>query len=374
MAGRGWAILLLAMAGCSEAEKPAGPAPLMAKASPAQTSSAPVAPPGMLVAAQVAASQPGAGRVAEFRALKPTAGVPRSSGRVPGQPGDTRDSYDHPAVGRYQGARIVTYRQKQFDSARLFHAPVADAGKPQPSASVMAEGRVTDIAYLAPRDRSLLEILRSYQQALAASGFETAWSCTPDTCLETAQAIKDAMGVTTLGIERKGGHALAAFRRSDGVRLNLAVAPDRGYEPRILLRVVEPAAMEAGVRTLSASDIGRDVAAQGRAVLYAVEFDTDKATLRPGSAPQLKAIADWLNSTKARALVVGHTDSQGAFAYNVDLSQRRAEAVVAELTKRHGVDGKRLTAFGAGMGAPVASNRTPDGQARNRRVELVELP
>jgi outer membrane protein OmpA-like peptidoglycan-associated protein len=70
--------------------------------------------------------------------------------------------------------------------------------------------------------------------------------------------------------------------------------------------------------------------------------------------------------------VVGHTDNVGEFNYNMKLSQTRAEAVVKFLTGKYGSDGARLKPYGVSSLAPVASNRTEDGQAKNRRVELVE--
>jgi len=69
---------------------------------------------------------------------------------------------------------------------------------------------------------------------------------------------------------------------------------------------------------------------------------------------------------------VGHTDNIGTLSSNMDLSQRRAEAVVRALVSSHGVDAKRLHPIGVGPAAPIASNKTEEGRARNRRVELVE--
>jgi outer membrane protein OmpA-like peptidoglycan-associated protein len=70
--------------------------------------------------------------------------------------------------------------------------------------------------------------------------------------------------------------------------------------------------------------------------------------------------------------VVGHTDSQGTYEHNMDLSMRRAEAVVKSLADDYSIDKGRLRAAGVGYLAPVASNDTVDGQAKNRRVELVK--
>jgi flagellar motor protein MotB len=72
-----------------------------------------------------------------------------------------------------------------------------------------------------------------------------------------------------------------------------------------------------------------------------------------------------------RLLVVGHTDNVGGFAPNVDLSKRRAEAVVAQLVAQFRIDAKRLQAFGVSYASPIASNADDAGRAKNRRVELV---
>jgi OmpA-OmpF porin, OOP family len=88
----------------------------------------------------------------------------------------------------------------------------------------------------------------------------------------------------------------------------------------------------------------------------------------------LKEIAKLMSQNPSLKLhVVGHTDNAGDLAANMKLSQARAAAVVAVLTSRHGVAANRLNAFGAGPYAPVTSNTTDEGKAKNRRVELVEL-
>jgi len=90
------------------------------------------------------------------------------------------------------------------------------------------------------------------------------------------------------------------------------------------------------------------------------------------SRPTLNEIAKMLTDRpKLKILVVGHTDSAGSFAYNLDLSQRRARAVVSILHKEYGVSEKRLKSFGVSFSCPAATNRTEKGRARNRRVELV---
>jgi len=106
--------------------------------------------------------------------------------------------------------------------------------------------------------------------------------------------------------------------------------------------------------------------------VYGIHFDTGKAEVKPDSAGTLGEIAKLLQADpKLKLYVVGHTDNVGALAANVDLSQRRAAAVVQSLTGQYRVDASRLLAEGAGPYAPVAANDTEAGRAQNRRVELV---
>jgi len=67
-----------------------------------------------------------------------------------------------------------------------------------------------------------------------------------------------------------------------------------------------------------------------------------------------------------------HTDSRDSDEYNMDLSERRAQSVVNELTGNYGINSTRLTPKGVGPLAPVTTNKTDDGRKKNRRVELVE--
>jgi OOP family OmpA-OmpF porin len=106
----------------------------------------------------------------------------------------------------------------------------------------------------------------------------------------------------------------------------------------------------------------------------AIRFDTARDTIKPESGKVIDAIADILKAHPElkRVRVEGHTDSVGARAYNVDLSQRRARSVVRALVER-GVAAARLDSAGYGFDRPIASNATSLGRAKNRRVEFAIL-
>jgi outer membrane protein OmpA-like peptidoglycan-associated protein len=103
-------------------------------------------------------------------------------------------------------------------------------------------------------------------------------------------------------------------------------------------------------------------------------FATDSASLRPDLRSDLNAVAaSLLKYPNSRIEVIGHTDNTGTAAYNQDLSQRRASSV-ASVLRDNGVPGARIAAYGRGEDQPVASNLTPEGRAKNRRVEIIIRP
>lgn len=102
-----------------------------------------------------------------------------------------------------------------------------------------------------------------------------------------------------------------------------------------------------------------------------VLFRLDSAELLPGSAASINRLASFLQRhPDSKVSVEGHTDSPGSENYNLDLSQRRADAVRQALVSR-GIDPGRVVAQGFGETAPIASNDSPQGRQINRRVDVV---
>jgi OmpA-OmpF porin, OOP family len=108
-------------------------------------------------------------------------------------------------------------------------------------------------------------------------------------------------------------------------------------------------------------------------VTHGINFDTDKATIKPESMGTLNMIVRVLkDNPDIKFEIDGHTDNSGTAPHNLTLSQQRADAVKTQLVTM-GVDASRLTTRGLGDTKPIADNNTPDGKANNRRVEFVKM-
>lgn len=300
-------------------------------------------------------------------------------------PPDAPGGKDHPLVGRYEGSRLMAYTQREFESKALLSSTLTRAANYRlaPSNTTTVEGRYTHLAYEAPLGRSSLEVFRNQVSRLTDQGFRTVFTCEEAGCVDDPKRAYNL----SLGWSDTGEHRIGADRRiryallqrdQAGAVTTVAIrtaehgAPNIG--PRSVISVVEAKPMQTGkIVFVDASAMQASIASSGRVALYGILFDTDKADIRPESKATLEEIARFLRANPALDLVVaGHTDAQGGFDYNVGLSRRRAAAVVAALVAQHGIAAKRLTPFGAGMAAPVASNDDEAGRGKNRRVELVK--
>ena len=121
-------------------------------------------------------------------------------------------------------------------------------------------------------------------------------------------------------------------------------------------------------------DLESLLVSEGHVVLGDLDFATGSTELGPGPHASLAALAELMRDRDGlRLALVGHTDAVGDLALNVDLSRARAQSVLERLVGAHGADPARLEAQGMGYLAPVASNLTAEGRARNRRVEAIIL-
>ncbi|QQS52164.1 MAG: OmpA family protein [Bacteroidota bacterium] len=135
------------------------------------------------------------------------------------------------------------------------------------------------------------------------------------------------------------------------------------------------AAMISNIRiAVGAPDMRSKLITEGKLVSYGIYFDVNKDVVKPESYGTLKEIAKVLTENPdVKIKIVGHTDSDGADAANLDLSKRRGASVKNELVKTFGIDASRIESDGAGESQPVAPNDSPANKALNRRVEFIKL-
>jgi outer membrane protein OmpA-like peptidoglycan-associated protein len=326
---------------------------------------------------------------AQQRPAAPPAAAPPAAAR------DAPGGRDHPMVGRYEGSRLTGYLEKAHEAFGIVIRPVLAADvraennqRRNARKAMEVAGRAIRIRYEGPAERSALEIVRNHQERLGAQGFETLFFCRGQQCGGNGADLFAAIAEHPM--TPTGGHGLSSnwqsgvylatrLARPEGdvfvtvYTVERAATPGTPMMPTTIVDIVETRPMERNrIVFVDASAMRRAIEQTGRVALYGITFDFDRAEIRPDSRSTLEEIARFLRENPSVALVVaGHTDSQGAFDYNLSLSQRRAAAVVQALTRDFGIPAPRLTPFGAGMAAPVAPNDTEEGRARNRRVELV---
>ena len=138
------------------------------------------------------------------------------------------------------------------------------------------------------------------------------------------------------------------------------------------LTIIEKQAMVQDI-VANAAALANDLKTTGHVTVEGIYFDTGKAIIKPESEKAIGEIAKMLAAEPAvKVYVVGHTDNVGVLEANMKLSQDRAAAVMQALVTTYGIAAVRLKAFGAGPYAPISSNDSDAGRARNRRVELVK--
>jgi outer membrane protein OmpA-like peptidoglycan-associated protein len=288
---------------------------------------------------------------------------------------DVEGSKDYPMISRYPGSVIREYLQKDFDE---FTLPLGKLANNKFAKSQPLQGKLTRIVYAAPAERSVLEVFRNYQGALKKAGFESLFTCGMQECSDGNGKAR-LYGAGEYDVHWGPDHGIryvsAKLARQEGdIYVSLFVNDEGAFNgAQVVLYAIEVKPMEADLVTVDAASLANDINRTGHASVYGIYFDTGKADVKPESDATLKEIAKLLQGNPDLKLyVVGHTDNQGALEMNMDLSRRRADAVLAALTTKYGVLPARLRAFGNGPYAPVASNDSEAGRAKNRRVELVK--
>jgi outer membrane protein OmpA-like peptidoglycan-associated protein len=257
---------------------------------------------------------------------------------------DTKGCKDHPLFTRMPEYYISSCETKEFD-AHNFYDPVTKQ-------KVTIEGRLFYASYYLKKEfrgkKSMLQVARNHTNAITKIG--------------GLYYMKDPTG--------RGDTYMKAVK--DGKEIWASIEQDNWGGNTYYLYVVEKGEMEQQV-VADAKFMADGISSTGHVAIYGIYFDFNKSDVKPESDPALQEISKLLSGNpNLKVFVVGHTDNVGGVDYNMKLSQARADAVVKVLTTKYKVNPQRLKAYGVGQLAPVAPNKTEEGRAKNRRVELVE--
>ena len=251
---------------------------------------------------------------------------------------DDKGCNDHPLFTRMPDYWIRGCVQKGFDA----YGFKTEGGK-----TIQVEGEYWMISYYPQASvktrASELQILRNYENAAAKLAGKVLYK----------DKSRETLKLTTGGKE-------------------VWVEVGTEFTGKYRLTIVEKKEMSQDI-VANAEALANDLKNTGHSSVYGIYFDTGKSEIKPESGQAIGEIAKLLKSdTGLKIHVVGHTDNVGGMDANMKLSRDRADAVVQALVRDHGIAASRLNSFGAGPYAPVASNDTDAGKAKNRRVELVK--
>jgi outer membrane protein OmpA-like peptidoglycan-associated protein len=249
---------------------------------------------------------------------------------------------DHPLFTRMPTYWIHSCDEKQFDAHDFIVG--MDKGK---QTKERVEGHLWRINYYpqatATQKPSDLQIIRNYENADRNIGGTVVWS---DKGRATFKILRDGTEIwVDLSAEFTGKYGFFIVQR-EGMKQDVQA---------------------------NAEIFKNDIRSTGHAAVYGITFDTDSASIKPESAQAIGEVAKLLKADPGlKVFVVGHTDNSGSVDHNLKLSQDRAQSVMQALVRDHGIAAARLRSYGCGPYAPVASNDSEDGKAKNRRVELVK--
>jgi len=257
---------------------------------------------------------------------------------------DAKGCKDHPLFTRMPEYYIDSCQQKEFD-AHEFIDPITKQ-------KVSIEGRLFSAYYYIKKEykgkKSTIQVARNHTNAIEKIGGVFYLKNT------------DGSGDTYMKVAK------------DGKEIWASIEQDNWGGNTYYLYIVEKAAMKQQV-TADAKFMADGISSTGHVAVYGIYFDFNKSDVKAESEPALQEIIKLLSGNPSlKVFIVGHTDNVGGVDFNMKLSQARADAVVKVLTTKYKINPQRLKAYGVGQLAPVAPNKTEEGRAKNRRVELVE--
>ncbi|MBA8876857.1 OmpA family protein [Phyllobacterium myrsinacearum] len=296
---------------------------------------------------------------------------------------------DFPGIKRFEGSSIMLCDGRNFAEYTLptgkWVKDEEDSAKSDFASKEALEGRLTQNVYSVPAGPSSAEVFRNYVSDLQSAGYSVLFQAKQEETRNLEQVFGEkGPGGQLFGYSPDEARYVAAVKEEGGVKTYIAlyvIEFEGGYVPEfdavkgqvyVRLDSLQVGKLTEQMVLVSAAEINKGLDTSGKVVLYGIQFDFNKASIKPESRSALDEIAKFLKEQPGQKVyVIGHTDNVGGFDFNMQLSKARAASVVADLVKTYGIAQGRLKASGVGLQAPVASNADEDGRAKNRRVELL---
>ncbi len=259
--------------------------------------------------------------------------------------GSTETVYkDHPLINSMPNYHIIALEEKEFEA---FAFPVENSSDLEERKTRSVEGKFFDYYYAineGKTEASPLQIFRNYENAITKAGGK----------------------IVAKWYEKNNSYSFITGQLSHNKKNIWIYLEASGYEYRVV--IVEEEAM---LQVIQAKEMYDALSKDGFIALN-ILFETGKATIQAESQILIDQVYELLNGNpELKVSIEGHTDNTGTVAGNKKLSEDRAKAVMNALITM-GIKGDRLASAGWGQEKPVADNRTEDGRAKNRRVEIVK--
>ena len=278
---------------------------------------------------------------------------------------------------QFPGSKLTYHTKKNFDEITILkNTGSTRCKKPKECKKETIDGSIERFVYRIPPNRTALEVYKNFEIALKRADFHILAQLRTKQIRYFIDKYCGFHDINGFGSEDDKDHFYISAEAPDKSEYIMIYVGEgyRGRPGKAAIGIIKPKQMETDlVKIVNAEIMKKEIETNGHIPIYGIYFDFNKARLKPSSEPTIKEIAKLLKKNPSLKLyVVGHTDNIGNLNYNMELSKRRAKAVVDELVKKYNIDPGRLKAFGVGPLAPVSTNKTKEGRSKNRRVELIE--
>lgn len=297
---------------------------------------------------------------------------------------DKKGASDYPGISRYKDAVIQEYNTINYTNFYFgLDVPVDKNFKGHGkffNKYIEIKGKLHNTQYLIPIREGIMKVYENYKYALTNANYNILFTDNNGNTCFWSDDYGDFSKMTRAyygngGCDVNYYYVVAkGHRDSIDIYVSLFISTGGNYGKKFVIvnqSVMETIPLELGL--VKADNISQNIEIEGRSIFYDIHFASGNAQIDSKSNNQISEIAKYLKKhSNKKYYIVGHTDNEGNFNYNMTLSENRAKAVMNILIKKYGINKDQLKAYGIANLVPVISNSTDKGKARNRRVEIVE--